>query len=596
MTGSVTGLTACGSGEHEHAWDEGEVTTAPTCTTDGVKTFKCTVKGCEETTTEKVDKIPHAWDEGEITEQPSCEKAGVKTFSCTACTATYTEPVGKTQHTWDGGTLTVIPELDKNGEITYSCTVCDEKDPQPVSPRADFKEQFYTELPAAYSWKYGYAETFDAATDDLTFSAIAQPDEEDLAAWKAEGVEIKAGYIASSANAAVAYAVEESMEINIAASFTGSEENTRLNAYLAVLDGENRIDGGLTKISGEDKDWTYSGESVTVGAGGSLCVVFENAGSGAPSGNFSLTLTAGCLHDFSGAWIGDSADGHYHKCAHCEATDAKVEHTMEDEEVITPAEIGVDGEMKTKCSVCGYESTRVIPALPETPVAQHVKGADYGHDDNSHWFVCAEPTHQDCDYKFEEEAHDWVATVSKVPTLTEDGERTLTCKCGASKKEVITAREDFALSFTTENQDGVWQYGKMNDPWADNRSFAVCTEKTDDAWKADGVEIKAGWINANGETTIAYKAAVAGTAHVKIDFKGGTDNTLLAIRVYKVVDGKMAEIGFNNTKNGEGRQAIELDYEFAANETIYVMFSNEHWQDDTAYPNGALNITVTKQG
>lgn len=46
-----------------HIWDNGEVTTPPTCTEEGVKTFTCTV--CEnETKTETVGVIPHTYAQG----------------------------------------------------------------------------------------------------------------------------------------------------------------------------------------------------------------------------------------------------------------------------------------------------------------------------------------------------------------------------------------------------------------------------------------------------------------------------------------------------------------------------------------------------
>lgn len=40
---------------HKHTWDEGEVTTSPTCVTKGVKNYKCTV--CEETKTEEIPEL-----------------------------------------------------------------------------------------------------------------------------------------------------------------------------------------------------------------------------------------------------------------------------------------------------------------------------------------------------------------------------------------------------------------------------------------------------------------------------------------------------------------------------------------------------------
>lgn len=50
-----------------HTWDDGVVTTEPTTTTPGVKTFKCTVAGCGATKTESIDPITeehvHTWGE-----------------------------------------------------------------------------------------------------------------------------------------------------------------------------------------------------------------------------------------------------------------------------------------------------------------------------------------------------------------------------------------------------------------------------------------------------------------------------------------------------------------------------------------------------
>lgn len=43
----------------DHQWNDGEITTAATCTTDGVKTFACTREGCSETKTETIPAPGH---------------------------------------------------------------------------------------------------------------------------------------------------------------------------------------------------------------------------------------------------------------------------------------------------------------------------------------------------------------------------------------------------------------------------------------------------------------------------------------------------------------------------------------------------------
>ncbi len=76
-----------------HSW-KGSVTTQPTHSTEGVKTFTC---ACGETYTEPVAVIPHTWDDGVITTEPTCFTEGVKTFTC-ACGATKEEPVEPIGH------------------------------------------------------------------------------------------------------------------------------------------------------------------------------------------------------------------------------------------------------------------------------------------------------------------------------------------------------------------------------------------------------------------------------------------------------------------------------------------------------------------
>ena len=48
----------------------------------------------------KDDVSPHTWDSGTITTAPTCTKAGKKTYSCTKCGATKIEPIPATGHSW----------------------------------------------------------------------------------------------------------------------------------------------------------------------------------------------------------------------------------------------------------------------------------------------------------------------------------------------------------------------------------------------------------------------------------------------------------------------------------------------------------------
>ena len=72
----------------------------PTCTVPG-KTAgaHCSVCGTVIKAQEEIPAKGHRWNEGEITTAPTCENAGVKTYTCTVCNATKTEAISATGHT-----------------------------------------------------------------------------------------------------------------------------------------------------------------------------------------------------------------------------------------------------------------------------------------------------------------------------------------------------------------------------------------------------------------------------------------------------------------------------------------------------------------
>ena len=71
-----------------------------TCTTTGY-TGDTYCKDCNEKIAdgEVIPALGHDWNDGVITTAPTCENAGVKTFTCTRCNETKTEAVNATGHT-----------------------------------------------------------------------------------------------------------------------------------------------------------------------------------------------------------------------------------------------------------------------------------------------------------------------------------------------------------------------------------------------------------------------------------------------------------------------------------------------------------------
>ena len=148
-----------------HTWDNGTVTTEPTETTPGVRTFTCAV--CRATRTETIPAtgahdyqftknvaptctadgydlytcsgcgatekrnskpaLGHKWDSGTVTTEPTETTPGVRTYTCTVCGQTTNETIpatGAHTHVWDNGTVTIAPTETTPGVRTYTCTVC----------------------------------------------------------------------------------------------------------------------------------------------------------------------------------------------------------------------------------------------------------------------------------------------------------------------------------------------------------------------------------------------------------------------------------------------------------------------------------------
>jgi len=148
-----------------HTWDNGTVTTEPTETTPGVRTFTCTVCSATRTetipatgahdyrftktvaptctadgydlytcsdcgATEKRNSKPalgHKWDSGTVTTEPTETTPGVRTYTCTVCGEVKTEVIpatGAHTHKWDAGKVTTEPTATTPGVRTYTCTIC----------------------------------------------------------------------------------------------------------------------------------------------------------------------------------------------------------------------------------------------------------------------------------------------------------------------------------------------------------------------------------------------------------------------------------------------------------------------------------------
>lgn len=135
---------------HTHAWDSGTITTEPTCTAQGERTYHCIYEEngiCTATKTEAVKKLGHRYILTKR-DKPTCESDGILYGKCSRCSKTITQQDTKNPalgHDWkdngdgtatcsregcgknhthdlDSGTTTVEPTCTATGEKEYCCT------------------------------------------------------------------------------------------------------------------------------------------------------------------------------------------------------------------------------------------------------------------------------------------------------------------------------------------------------------------------------------------------------------------------------------------------------------------------------------------
>ena len=166
----------------EHDWDEGKVTTEPTCTKEGIKTYTC--KNCKTTRTETIKalghdyssdwtidkpatctqegskshhcircddkkdvtvipKIEHNWNSGVVTTKVTCTKDGVKTYTCKNCKTTKTEVIKALGHDYSSDwTIDKEATCTEEGSKSHHCTRCDDKKDVTVIPKTEHNFDF----------------------------------------------------------------------------------------------------------------------------------------------------------------------------------------------------------------------------------------------------------------------------------------------------------------------------------------------------------------------------------------------------------------------------------------------------------------------
>lgn len=106
----------------------------------------------------------HTEDNGTVTTAPTCTEKGLRTYKCTVCAEVLrTDEIPATGHTEDGGTVTTAVTLNTDGVRTYKCMVCGEVlRTKPITKPKLYESPIDAEtgLPATKSSKYIYFGVF----------------------------------------------------------------------------------------------------------------------------------------------------------------------------------------------------------------------------------------------------------------------------------------------------------------------------------------------------------------------------------------------------------------------------------------------------
>ncbi len=486
LTAAVMGMTlvlgACGKTEtHDHVWDEGTVTAAPTCTASGMKTYKCTVKDCKVT---KSEPLPAA-------------------------------------HRWVAQADNRLPSLYTDGEIHSVCAVCGTEKSETVKAHADFAEEFYTNISGATDWLYGYVSDYSASAETLDFTRIQSVKDSETAIWAAEGVEIGAGYIKSEGNAAVGFkfagAVPPDVTANVSVSFTGKSAKTNLDAHLVWTDGAGTVKKTEELNKDGKKDWSFENAAPYAAVQGDLFyLVFTNKGEKSEaSGSLTFTVSAPCVHIWD--------DGVEKQAVSCKQ----------------------EGKVERTCLVCGVKFTDTVAKLPHTfngdgEVTKEASCTQEGIRTKT----CSE-CQETVTETIPKTPHDYVEDTVVEATTQAAGKVTYKCSHCEDVYEQTLAQKvegqvaDFKREFTTGIQRE-WKYGYGSwDFGANKYSFTQATEKNNEAWLVGGgVEIKGGWLrNEGGDDRIiiqyTYQENTAQDVKILVNFKGSNEtDTGISCRLY----------------------------------------------------------------
>ena len=462
-----------------HVWNDGEITTAATCTQDGVKTFTCTL--CGETRTEVVgssghvasetfvntdpeghyhvcsvcgektdDVQAHAFEDGEVIKQPSATEEGLQKIVCSVCGYESTKVLSPETHThvFDrevADAKYLVSEATCIAKAVYykSCA-CGEKGTETFEygeyaahtlVKTDRVEPTCIENGTEAYYTCSHCDKIFA--DANANREINAPAEIDALGHDTEGVNWT-----SDGDVHYKLCKREGCGAHVdKVAHSGGTASCKAKAVCEVCGAEYGEYAAHTLVKTERVEATCANAGTEAYWTCSACDKLFSDENGQNEISEPVVIPA-TGHTY-GDWKKD-ATGHWHECSVCGNKKDFAEHTP-DKDAPTETEGVV-------CTVCGYE---IQPATGH----EHAPSEDWTYDETYHWHAC-DGCSQQLDkaehvYDVQKVSNEYLASAA---TCMNKATYYYSCVCGAKGTETFESGEVAEHTLVTDHDaDGHWQ-------------------------------------------------------------------------------------------------------------------------------------------
>ena len=335
---SATKMIKVAAAVHEHSWDAGKVTTEATCTTDGVKTYTCSV--CKTTKTETIKATGHKETEIRNAVEATCQQEGYTGDKvCKTCGATLEKgtTIVKKDHSWDAGKVTTEATCTTDGVKTYTCSVCKTIKTETIKATGH-KETEIRNAVEATCQQEGYTGDKVCKTCGTVLekgTTIAKKNH----TWDAGKVTTEATCTTDGVKTYTCSVCKTTKTETIKA--TGHKETEIRNAVEATCQQEGYTGDKVCKTCGAtlEKGTTIVKKDHSWDAG-------------------KVTTEATCTTDGVKTYT----------CSVCKTTKTETikatGHKMGEWKTVTAATTQKEGKQERTCTACDYKETKSIPKLP----------------------------------------------------------------------------------------------------------------------------------------------------------------------------------------------------------------------------------------